>query len=181
MKSTIPIISFVVTWLCLVPLVSAESIYTWVDKKGIKQFSNEPPPADVEHYQRYESLSQSQAEQNAPQERRKSYDTMVEEAKREALRTEQERLSRERAREAAQKHDADTKLAKKVDTERQRLKGLMEKARNRGLSRTYSQGMRQNKVDSIQKQLDQLKTSPQTYFKDKAMQGSDAIKTESGY
>jgi hypothetical protein len=179
MKPTTLMIGLMVVWMGLLPLAKAETIYTWIDKDGVKQFSNEPPPEAIEHYQKFEAPSQSSTDQDNTQERRQSYDAMVEAAKYDAQRIEQERLNKARAREARQKQKAEKQLQVKVDAERKRLKQLIEKAQNRGLSRTYSQGMRQNKVDQFQKQLDQLKTSPQAYFDNQTTQGADATEPQS--
>lgn len=167
MKAMMAAITLAIFIMCSTAMVTAETIYTWVDKEGIRRFSNERPPEHITDYQQFDAVVSPSSDPTEAYEHRKSYDAMVKDARIESDRLERERARKETIQTAQKQHAVEKALKAKIDAERQRLEQALEKAKNRGLSKTYSQGMRKTKIDKIQKQLDRLNQSPQAYFDEK--------------
>ena len=104
------------------------------------------------------------AEIVAADKARQAYDQMVEEARREseAYLKEKEQAD-EKMREAAQAQQ-DAALAERVQAEQTRIETQMDAIRGRGLSTTYTQGMKDNQLQQLQEKLDRLMGDPKAYF-----------------
>lgn len=104
------------------------------------------------------------AETIAVDKARQAYDQMVEEAKREseAYLKEKEQADKE-MREAAQAQQ-DAALEERVQAEKVRIETQMDEIRGRGLSTTYTQGMKDNQLQQLQDRLDRLMGDPEAYF-----------------
>ncbi|MGD8701702.1 MAG: hypothetical protein PVG51_01890 [Desulfosarcina sp.] len=103
----------------------------------------------------------------AVDEARQAYDKMVEEATQEADEYVQEK--QEKMQEAKEKDriKKDKELQQKIQTEREAILAQMEKVRQRGLSTTFTQGMKDNLLQRWQEQLDYLESNPEAYFAQK--------------
>jgi len=100
----------------------------------------------------------------ATDEARQAYDQMVDEASREA-----DAYLEEKARERAEAEAADNaakadQLDNRVQAERKRIVAEMNDVQQRGLSATFTQGMKDNLLEALEKKLDALMTDPEAYF-----------------
>ena len=107
----------------------ADNIYIWTDEKGVKRFSDQPPPVSVDTYETVEGAPAASGSQT-----RNDFEKMVEDVKQEnrqaEIRREQE-AAREKAeaeRKAAEQKEARTAA------ERARLQQQIDQLNNRGLS-----------------------------------------------
>ncbi len=100
----------------------------------------------------------------AVDEARQAYDKMVEEATQEADEYVQEK--QDRVDEAKEKSliEKDTDLQERIQAERVTINEQMEKVRQRGMSPTFTQGMKDNLLQRWQEQLDWLNSDPEAYF-----------------
>ncbi|HSO18825.1 MAG TPA: hypothetical protein VLT88_05180 [Desulfosarcina sp.] len=99
-------------------------------------------------------------------EARRAYDEMVKEATEEAdayLKEKQEAV--QEAMESSQT-GRDAGLEKRIAEERQRITEEMDTVRQRGLGPNYTQGMKENQLDQLQKRLDRLNDDPGAYFEE---------------
>lgn len=141
-------------WACLlfsIPVLGADTIYTWTDDQGIKRFSDRPPAeaADVETISAEPPLPASEGV-------RREYLQMLEASAQERRQREQE-LEREAAAQAEkEKQEIQDQRKAKIDAERERLQQQIDALNNRALSPGFTQGMRQNQIDQIQKKIDAL-------------------------
>jgi len=101
----------------------------------------------------------------AVDEQRKAYDKMVEEATREADEYVQEKQKDQKASATDAHAQKDIALEKRVQAERQRIEAEMDTVRGRGFSSTFTQGMKDNQLQLLQNQLDELASDPEAYFK----------------
>lgn len=138
--------------ICWLPLHSnAETIYTWTDQDGSLMFSNSPPPEGVMDYQTTESEPTSTGNQ-----RRTSYDQMVESTVRETNAAEAKREEEEAARTAEKALQAEKQRQASIQVERVRLKQQIETIKNRAVSPTYPNGMKQAQIEAITREIEKL-------------------------
>lgn len=100
----------------------------------------------------------------AADKQRQEYDKMVEEATQEADEyvKEKQQAAEEAAEESQSQQDA--ALDERVRAERERIEKEMDAVRGRGLSSTFTQGMKDNQLQQLQARLDQLMSDPAAYF-----------------
>nr|MDJ0810493.1 DUF4124 domain-containing protein [Desulfobacterales bacterium] len=135
-----------------------QNVYEWTDENGVRHFSNTGAPADVDEVG-------TTAEKVAPP-------AVEEQEAQEAAGEENEVLSnappsgsssqtvRERAEEAQREQ-----VAKRAEDERQRLQNEISQIEQRGLSRTFTEGMRANQLQPLREQLALLDADPVQYFR----------------
>ena len=157
--------------------VSSDAIYSWTDANGVQRFSNDPPE-NVENYQRIETNDARPDSTDNVDQRRTSYDQMVEQAVQERQRLKQEERAREEQRIAEEKRLAEERRQAKIKVERKRLMEQIAAIKNRAVSPTYPPGMKQAQIDEIQKQIDALEKNPDT---DASSKQEKAAESESGY
>jgi hypothetical protein len=149
----IPLIALVACLLFFGNTVPAGTIYTWTDADGVKHYSNEQPPEDNENVETIEEVQYDQAEADR---NRQEFDRMVEEASEEADRH-FEQQSREKARQEEERQQRNKEVKKQQAAEqRTRLEKQIETLRNRGLSPTFTKGMRDNLIRQLQEEIDRL-------------------------
>jgi hypothetical protein len=148
------------TGLLLAANSSSKTIYSWTDENGVQRFSDHSPPEGVANFKQFESPSIPPDSPEATDERRPSYDQMVRRASQNAQRMEQQRKAEAAARAAEEKRLAEKRRQAKIKAERNRLLQQIEAIRNRALSPTFPQGMKEAQIDKIQKQIDALENKP---------------------
>jgi hypothetical protein len=100
----------------------------------------------------------------AVDEQRQAYDKMVEEATREADEYVQEKQkAHQEAAEESHSQQASA-LDERVNAERERIEGEMDAVQGRGLSSTFTQGMKDNLLQELQDKLNSLMSDPVAYF-----------------
>jgi len=132
--------------------VLAETIYIWTDENGVKRFSNVQPEG-VENYETARSIG---SEEDTDDDTRPGLKKMVNDVEKENRAADQSKAA-EQARE--EREDAAQKQAEqdaKNEAERARLQKKIDEINNRALSPTFTQGMRDNQIEEIQKQIDAL-------------------------
>ncbi len=139
-------------------ILNAQTVYEWTDENGVRHFSNTGAPPDAE-------AVGTTAEKVAPP-------AVEEQEAQEAAGEENEVLSnappsgspsqtvRERAEEAQREQ-----VAKRAEDERQRLQNEISQIEQRGLSRTFTEGMRANQLQPLREQLALLDADPVQYFR----------------
>lgn len=134
----------------------ADTIYSWKGQDGTLRFSSEPPPEGVTEYQATSSQVTDAINPSSENKRRPSYDAMVEKASQEADQSRQERLDREAAQAAEEKRIAEKKRQERIQTERKRLEKQIEAVKQRAVSPTYPNGMKQAQIEALTKKIEKL-------------------------
>jgi hypothetical protein len=158
---TIMVLSITLS-LLLVATVSADTIYGWTDKQGVQRFSNDPPPEGVENFEKFDSQPSPSQYQGNANERRSSFDRMVQKASVETQQLEHQREAEAAAQAAEKKRIAEAQRKEKIQSERNRLDQQIEAINKRALGPTYTQGMKQAQIGRIKKQIDALENNPDT-------------------
>lgn len=127
------------------------TIYIWTDENGVKRFSDAPPPKGIENYETAEGSTSKPAEGQ-----REGLTKMLEEQKQQSQEEDAKKEAEEAAREAEQKRNAQAEKKAKTQPERDHLQKQINDLQNRALSPTFTEGMRQNQIEKIQKQIDAL-------------------------
>jgi len=143
--------------LFLSPPAFADKIYSWVGQDGTKWFSNEPPPEGIKEFEVITTPGSPDGASAPANNRRPGFDQMVDQAGFQADALESERLAKERRAEVLKKRQAEKERKAKNQARRQLLEDKITAIRNRAVSPTYSQGMKEAQILEIQKQIDQLK------------------------
>ncbi len=128
-----------------------DTIYIWTDKNGVKRFSDQPP-TDVEEF---ETVQGEKA--GAENENREGLQEMFDQVAQENREADQLRAEKEAARKAEAERKAEAQKEAKIKAERDRLQQQIDELNKRALSPTFSQGMRDNLINELQKQIDALK------------------------
>jgi hypothetical protein len=82
MKKVMVLIIVALFWLPA--FLGAETIYTWKDKDGVLRFSNEPPPEHIKEYETAVSADTGSPGDAQSNQRRSSYDEMVDRVSKDA-------------------------------------------------------------------------------------------------
>jgi cell division protein FtsN len=156
------IASILAVWIFISgPVAMAGTIYTWTDADGVKRFSNFQPPEGTENV---ETIEEVQTDQSGIDRARQEYDQMVKKADQEADR-QIEAEAREKAKEAeTERNRKKAQLNQQMEKEREKLQKQIEALRNRGLSRTFSDGQRASLIEKIQEKIDRMESDPEAYF-----------------
>ena len=147
------IFSLAVCFLLVGNTASADSIYTWTDSDGVKRYSNSQPPENTPDVQTIEEIPYDQGNEDR---NRQAFDRMVDEA---SQRADQqfEQQEREKAQDAAAEQERQQQArAEQVATQRAELQKEIDAIQARGLGPTFTQGMKDNLINQIQDQIDQL-------------------------
>jgi hypothetical protein len=164
MKRSAVFVFVIILWGC--PCLAGENIYTWTDKNGVKRFSDRQPE-DVKHYDTIR-ISPDHPEFGAPAgDIRPEYDQMIESIRQEKQQTDKARIQAEADRAAEEKRNADAREKERIEAERRQLQEKIDDLKKRPTGRTYSQSLKNARIEEIEKQLDRLKTSPDEYFQNR--------------
>jgi len=164
MKRAAIYVFIVILWVC--PCLADENIYTWIDKNGVKRFSDRQPD-DVKHYDTIR-ISPDQSEFGAPAgESRPEYDQMIENIRQEKQLTEQERIQAGADRVSEEKRGEEARKKERIEAERRQLQEKIDDLKKRPTGRAYSQSLKNARIGEIEKQLDKLKNAPDEYFKNR--------------
>jgi hypothetical protein len=138
--------------LLLVSPSLADSIYVWTDEKGVKNFSDQPPEG-VKDYQKIES----DGSETPPNEnQRPEYREMMEKVKQENQANDQRKAEEAAAQKERQESAAQAQKDAGKQAERERLQKQIDELNQRAISPNFSQGMRENLIKDVQKQIDAL-------------------------
>ncbi|MFO7713098.1 DUF4124 domain-containing protein [Desulfosarcina sp.] len=141
--------------------VVAETIYTWTDADGVRRFSNSQPPEGVAVVETIEGI---QGDTGGADQNRQAYDRMVEEASQNADRHfEQQAEAKAQAAEAERARQMEAQ-DRRIEAERDKLQAEINAIDGRGLSTTFSAGMKENLIQQVQEKLDLLENNPDIYF-----------------
>lgn len=128
----------------------AGTIYIWTDNDGVKQFSDHPP----EGGQDYETAVSSKSK---PSEgKREGLEKMLQEHEVQQAEDRAKEKEAEAIRKAEEEREARAQKSAETRAEREQLEQKIEALRKRALSPTFTEGMRQNQINEIQKQIDSL-------------------------
>lgn len=140
-------------------MVQAGTVYYWTDENGVRHFSNTGPPDDALEVGTETETRSNPAVDAAPEPTTGNEQGQVPPDPQQ----DQESSSptfRERA-EAAQQE----RLAGQAEDERRRLQAEIEQVEQRSLSRTFTEGMRDARLDPLRRQLALLDSNPAEYFR----------------
>jgi Domain of unknown function (DUF4124) len=157
------IIVFMIMVIALIgsAAVAADTIYSWKDVNGIQRFSSDPPPEGIKDFHKIESQASPPADRHPSNQRRSSYDEMVQQASQEADQLEQQREAEAAALAAEKKRTADARQKEATSAARQRLQEQLDALSNRAVSPTFSQGMKNAQMDQIKKEMERLENNPE--------------------
>jgi chromosome segregation ATPase len=127
------------------------TIYIWTDENGVKRFSDAPPPKGIENYETAVGSTSKPAEGQ-----REGLTKMLEEQEQQSREEDAKKEAAEAAQAAEQKRKAQAEEKARIQPERDRLQKQINDLQNRALSPTFTEGMRQNQIEKIQKQIDAL-------------------------
>lgn len=145
--------------LLLAATVSADTIYGWTDEHGVKRFSHDPPPEGVQNVEKFDSEASAAQNRDPADERRSSYDQMVEQASQESQELIRQREEEAAARAAEKKRLAEAQRKEKIQAERSRLEEQIQSINKRALGPNYTQGMKQAQIEKIKKQIQALENN----------------------
>ena len=100
----------------------------------------------------------------ATDEARQAYDKMVEEATQEADEYVQEKQKKMQETEKKKRIEKDTAFQEQIQEEREKIIAEMDRVQQRGMSPTFTQGMKDNLLRRWQDRLDLLNSDPEAYF-----------------
>ncbi len=143
--------------LMLTAYAGAGTIYIWTDENGVKRFSDQLPPKGIENYETAVG-SLSKPDEGQREGLKQMLESQEQQNREEAAKEEAARA----ARTVEQKQKAQAEQDAKTETERDRLQKQITDLRNRSLSPTFTQGMRENQIKKIQEQIDALEKSPES-------------------
>ncbi len=150
-RTTLTILT--ITLLFISANTLAGTIYTWTDADGVKRYSNSQPPEDAENV---ESIQEIQYDEQQANQQRQAFDTMVEEAGEEADRHFEQQADK-KAREAEERRQAELdERTRQIIEEQARLRQEIARIENRGLSTTFTMGMKEQQIEQIKKKIAEL-------------------------
>jgi hypothetical protein len=135
---------------------SAGEIYVWTDAKGVKRFSDHPPPKNVSDVQVIDSVPASDPPDTHQPIVREEYRRMMEAVNEENRQNELEKQQKAEELAAERRKKEEAAKQSRIDAERQRLQDQIDALTNRALSPGFTEGMRKNQINSIQRQMDQM-------------------------
>lgn len=142
-----------ISLLFVSPIALAGTIYTWTDEDGVKRYSNSQPPENAKNV---ESIQEFQYDEQKADAQRQAYDTMVKKAGEEAdLHFEQQ--AEKKAKEAEERRQAELdERTRQIVEEQARLRQEIANIENRGLSTTFTMGMKEKQIKQIKKKITEL-------------------------
>jgi hypothetical protein len=149
--------------LLITSLVQAGTVYQWTDENGVRHFSNTGAPTDA-------AGVNATAEQTSPQN--------VDPPTESAVQTEQDAVDPDQepplsndptkgtptVQERAEQLERE-RLARQAEEERRILEAEIVQVEQRGLSRTFTEGMRAARLEPLKEQLALLDADPAQYFR----------------
>jgi len=145
--------SFLLILLAVAPVLHAGSVYTWTDDNGVRHYSNINVPDNAE-------LVVTSQDDATPS------DANVSE-----LPSEEEQTAAEDQVEAPPEQSADSATAEeqtdedpRIAEERALLEAEIQRVEGRAISRTYSPGMKRNRLKPLYARLSLLNENPEKYF-----------------
>ncbi|MFZ1984786.1 MAG: DUF4124 domain-containing protein [Desulfatitalea sp.] len=127
-----------------------DTIYIWTDKNGVKRFSDQPP-TDVEKFETVDGAADKTQEEN-----RQGLQQMFEQVEQENREADQRRAEKAAAAKAEAQRKAQAAREAKIQAKRDRLQQQIDALNKRGLSSTFTKGMRDNQIKALEKQIDAL-------------------------
>ncbi len=152
--------------LCYAAISSAETVYYWTDENGVRHFSNTGAPDDVEEVGSVAgstSPTESDVPADAPEGSSEPPPTANEPDDTLAGTPDPDEApltARERAEQTQQ-----DRMARRAENERRRLQDEIAQVEGRSLSRTFTEGMRDNLLAPLKEQLALLDADPARYFR----------------
>ena len=147
-------------------MVQAGTVYYWTDENGVRHFSNTGPPDDVQDVgTKAETRSTLPVEAEPPPveaepEQMTGNEPNPDSAGIQGNQSDSSPTFRERV-EAAQQE----RIARQAEDERRRLQAEIEQVEQRSLSRTFTEGMRDARLNPLRQQLALLDANPAEYFR----------------
>jgi hypothetical protein len=138
--------------LLLASNTPAATIYIWTDADGIRHFSDQPPPEGIENY----DVAQGVIDRSGS-DQREGFKQMMEEVEQQNQQADQEREAKKAEQAAAEKEKKADEQQARIQTERDRLQKEIDALNNRALSPTFTEGMRQNQIEAIRKEMAKIK------------------------
>ena len=129
----------------------AATIYIWTDADGVKHFSDQPPPEGIEDY----DVTQGEINRS-DSEQREGFKQMMQEVEQDNQQADQEREAKKAGQAAAEQEKKADEQQARVQAERDRLQKKIDALNNRALSTTFTEGMRQNQIDAIMKEMEKI-------------------------
>lgn len=129
----------------------ADNIYIWTDADGVKHFSDQPPPEGTGEYDVSQGVINS-----SDSETREGYKEMMKEVDQENQQADQKSTAKKAAQAAAEKEKKMDEDQARIQAERDQLQKQIDALNNRALSTTFTEGMRQNQIDAIRKEMEQI-------------------------
>jgi len=145
-----PFAVILIVLLLAIPALG-DTIYIWTDKNGVNRFSDQPP-TDVEKFETVDG-----AAANTEVENRQGLQQMFDQVERENREAEQRRAEEAAAAKAEAERKAQAAREARIKAERDRLQQQIDALDNRALSSTFTQGMRDNQIKALRKQIDAVK------------------------
>ena len=130
----------------------ADGVYVWTDDKGVQHFSDRPP----ENIENYEKIEDPGSDIQVGGEARPAWQKMLKEVEDQNRQNDLRKAQEAEARREAEERAAQAEKKARTDAERQRLQKQIDELNGRALSPTFTQGMRENLIKEIQKQIDAL-------------------------
>ncbi len=140
----------------------ADTIYYWKDKDGVMRYSSEPPPEGVTDYQTTTSEVTGGSDKAPVNQRRSSYDAMVQKATKEANQSRKQRQDQEADAQAEKKRIAEEKRKAETQAQRKELEKQIEAIKNRAVSPTMPHGMKQAQIEELKKEIEKLEEGADT-------------------
>ena len=140
----------IMIFLTMFATAFAETIYVWTDANNIMHFSDRPPDG-IE----YSEISGS-SRPSASVEERLGYDLMVEQARVNSQQYELEKQQKKREAQVQKQEQMLTARRAHVQAQRQVLREQIKALKDRALSPTFSQGMRDAQIEVLEKKIAQL-------------------------
>jgi hypothetical protein len=137
--------------LLLASNAPAATIYIWTDADGVKHFSDQPPPQGTEDY----DVAQGVIDPSGT-EQRDGFKQMMKEVEQESMQADQEREAKKAAQAATEKEKKADEQQARIHAERDKLQKKIDALNNRALSTTFTEGMRQNQIDAILKEMEKI-------------------------
>ncbi|MDJ0723320.1 MAG: DUF4124 domain-containing protein [Desulfobacterales bacterium] len=142
---------------------SAETVYYWTDENGVRHFSNTGAPdgvGDVGSIAGSSSPPETEEQAEDPNEQSPDADLEDENRADKPDSTDSPPSVREQFENAQREQ-----VARRSEEERRRLEGEIAQIEGRGLSRTFTEGMRAARLEPLKEQLALLEADPVQYFR----------------
>jgi hypothetical protein len=146
-------------FLLIAGMVQAGTVYYWTDENGVRHFSNTGPPDDAQDVGTQTETRSNPVFATEPDPITDNEPNQVSSDTQEVQESSSPTF-RERA-EAAQQE----RIARQAEDERRRLQAEIEQVEQRSLSRTFTEGMRDARLNPLRQQLALLNANPAEYFR----------------